>query len=152
MDKSKLHSHNNSLPMSVHTLPLHDAIPGVHCAMCAIRTAGFIFRFRLTSHTFSNTILWTPVQLWQDNICLFLSMTGQQLTLFLTLFIIAIKPAGKQAFTPQCSHFLWQNFNKQWTAASLHVACVCEETKTISSTAVAWRRAVVSTVMNFRVL
>ena len=72
-----------------------DAMPGVHCDMCAIRIAGSIFFFRdhkftLICYTFSNTILWTIVQLRQDNIRLFLSMTQQQITTFLTQFIIII--------------------------------------------------------------
>ena len=143
-DKLTLRSQNDSLPMSVRTLPLHDAMPGVHCDTCAIRIEGSIFfftdhKFTLICYRLSNTILWTTVQLRQENILrLFLSMTQQQLTPFLTLFIIAIKLALKQAFKPHCSHFLQQNFNKQQTASSLHVASFCEQAKTISSTAVAW--------------
>jgi hypothetical protein len=53
----------------------------------------------------------------------------QQLTPFSTLFIIAIKPAVKQAFKPHCYNYLQQNFNKQWTASSLHMASFCEQTE-----------------------
>jgi len=112
----------------------------VICAQLGLQGPFSFFRdhnFTLICYTFPNTILRTTAQLWQDNTHLFLSTTEQQLTPLRTLFITAVKLAVKQAFRPQCSHFLQQNFNKQWTASSLHVSCFCEQTKTISGTVVA---------------
>jgi hypothetical protein len=122
-----------------------DTMPSVHCDMCTIRNVGSILfftdhKFTQICYTFSNTILWTTVQLWQDNIlCLFFSMTEQQLTSFLTLFLVAIKPAVKHSnhtvliissristSNEQHLHCMWQvsvNRRKLLLVLLLHEVC-----------------------------
>lgn len=68
-----VNSWKNRLPMSVHKVPLQ--VCGMLCVQWWL-WGPFCFwdnKFTLTCYSHSNTIFWTPIQLW-DNLCCFSSV------------------------------------------------------------------------------